>query len=120
MNENNENKKICNGYEAMFTFLNETDFLEHLKVCDECASEHARMQRVSQLIREAKPYIREKQKSRNILKSAAAVFVIAFATLSVPLCMTGVSVYDDYVVQNTLTVEEMGMPVDEYGFLYVE
>ena len=72
---NEENKKTCNGYEAMYTFLSDEDFSEHLKVCEECAKEHAKMQRVSDLIQEAKPYIKEKQKRRTILKSAAAVFV---------------------------------------------
>ncbi len=117
---NEENKKTCNGYEAMYTFLSEEAFNEHLKVCEECAKEHARMQRVSELIQEAKPYIKEKQKRRTILKSAAAFFVVAFATLSIPLCMTGVNVYDDLVAQNSLTAQELGLPVDEYGFLYVE
>ena len=117
---NEENKKTCNGYEAMYTFLSEEAFNEHLKVCEECAKEHARMQRVSELIQEAKPYIKEQQKKRTILKSVAAVFIVAFATLSIPLCMTGVNVYDDLVAQNTLTAQELGFPVDEYGFLYVE
>ena len=117
---NEENKKTCNGYEAMYTFLSEEAFNEHLKVCEECAKEHARMQRVSELIQEAKPYIKEKQKRRTILKSAAVFFVVAFATLSIPLCMTGVNVYDDLVAQNSLTAQELGLPVDEYGFLYVE
>ena len=117
---NEENKKTCNGYEAMYTFLSEEAFNEHLKVCEECAKEHARMQRVSELIQEVKPYIKEKQKRRTILKSAAAFFVVAFATLSIPLCMTRVNVYDDLVAQNSLTAQELGLPVDEYGFLYVE
>ena len=117
---NEENKKTCNGYEAMYTFLNDEDFSAHLEVCEECAKEHARMQRVSELIQEAKPYIKEKQKQGKILKTAAAVFVVAFTTLSIPLCMTGVNMYDNIVAQNTLTAQEMGFPVDEYGFLYVE
>lgn len=117
---NEENKKTCNGYEAMYTFLNEKDFSQHLKVCEDCAKEHAKMQRVSELIQEAKPYIKEKQKRNRLLKSVAAVFVVAFATLSIPLYMAGVNVYDDLVAQNTLTAQEMGLPVDEYGFLYVE
>ena len=58
-----ENKTTnCNGYEAMFTFLSEEDFQKHLETCEECAAEHAKMQRVSELIQEVKPYIKEKKK----------------------------------------------------------
>lgn len=116
----NENKNNCNGYEAMYTFLNEEDFNSHLEVCEECAKEHARMQKVSGLIQEAKPYIKEKKKQVKVLVTAAAFFVAVFATLSVPLCMVGVDVYDNMVAQNTMDVSELGLPVDEYGFLYVE
>lgn len=115
-----ENKNNCNGYEAMFTFLNEEDFKAHLCVCEECAKEHARMQKVSDLIQEAKPYIKEKKKQARILVTAAAFFVAVFATLSVPLCMVGVDVYDNLVAQNTYDVQELGLPVDEYGLLYIE
>lgn len=118
---NDEKKeKTCNGYEAMYTFLSEDDFNKHLEVCEACAKEHARMQRVSELIQEAKPYIKEKQKQNRILKSAAAFFVVAFATLSIPVYMAGANMYDNMVAQNTLTAQELGFPVDEYGLLYVE
>ena len=117
---NEENKKTCNGYEAMFTFLNDEDFQKHLEVCKECANEHAKMQRISELIQDAKPYIKEKQQKKRILKTAAAFFVIAFATLSFPAYMAGVNVYDNLVAQNSMTAQELGLPVDEYGFLYVE
>ena len=115
----NQNKN-CNGYEAMFTFLNEEDFNHHLEVCEECAKEHARMQKVSDLIQEAKPYIKEKKKQARILVTAAAFFVAVFATLSVQLCMVGVDVYDNLVDQNTYDVQVLGLHVDEYGFLYIE
>lgn len=118
---NNKKQKTCNGYEAMYTFLNEEEFQKHIQVCEECAREHAKMQRVSELIQEAKPYItQERQKKTRILRTAAAFFVIAFATLSFPAYMAGVDVYDNLVAQNTLTVQEMGLPVDEYGFLCLE
>lgn len=115
-----ENKKTCNGYEAMYTFLNEEDFHKHLEVCEECTKEHAKIQRVTELIQEAKPYIKEKQRKSRVFKNAAALFVIAFATLSVPIYMAGVDVYDNMIAQHTPTAQELGLPVDEYGFLYVE
>ena len=117
---NKKQEKTCNGYEAMFTFLSEEDFQKHLRECESCAKEHEKMQKISALIQEAKPYIKEKQKQNRILKSAAAFFVVAFAALSIPVYMAGANMYDNLVAQNTLTAQELGFPVDEYGLLYVE
>ncbi len=117
---NKKQEKTCNGYEAMFTFLSEEDFQKHLRECESCSKEHEKMQKISALIQEAKPYIKEKQKQSKIVKSVAACFVIAFATLSIPIYMAGVNVYDNLVAQNALTAQELGLPVDEYGLLYVE
>lgn len=115
-----QNTKQCNGYEAMYTFLNDEDFERHLKECPQCAKEHEKMQKVSDLIQEAKTYIKQKRKNTRVLVSAAAFFVAVFATLSVPLCMVGIDAYDNLVAQNTMDVQELGLPVDEYGFLYIE
>lgn len=116
-----DNKKInCNGYEAMYTFLSEEDFQKHLLECEECAKEHAKMQRVSELIQEAKPYIIKKKKNIKILAATAAFFIAVFTSVSVPLCMVGANVYENISLQNTPTAQEQGLPVDEYGFIYVE
>ncbi len=116
------NEKKCNGYESMYTFLSEEDFQKHLETCEECQKEHEKMQKVSALIQEAKPYIKEKKKQSRILQAACAAFLVVFATLSVPLYTVGTNLYEDVVAMNeanSLTVEEMGLPVDEYGFLYI-
>ena len=116
------NEKKCNGYESMYTFLNEEDFQKHLETCEECRKEHARMQRVSDLIQEAKPYIKEKKKQSRVLRAACASFLVVFATLSVPIYTVGTNIYEDVLVYNeanSLSIEEMGLPVDEYGFLYI-
>ena len=42
-----QNTKQCNGYEAMYTFLNDEDFERHLKECPQCAKEHEKMQKVT-------------------------------------------------------------------------
>lgn len=116
------NEKKCNGYESMFTFLNEEDFLKHLETCEECKAEHEKMLRVSELIQEAKPYIKHNNKRTKILKSACAAFVVVFATLSLPIFTFGTNIYENVTASNgqiSLTAEEMGLPVDEYGFLYI-
>lgn len=116
------NEKKCNGYESMYTFLSEEDFLKHLETCEECQQEHAMMQRVSELIQEAKPYIKQNKKRATLLKTACALFVVVFASLSLPIFTLGTHVYQDVIANNQLnsmTAEEMGLPVDEYGFIYI-
>lgn len=112
-------RKNCNGYESMFTFLNEEDFQKHLQECEECRLEHARMQKVSELIQEAKPYIQKSKKKKTALKVACA----AFAVISMSACFqffATTGLYDEIAYSNTPTIEEMGLPVDEYGFLLVD
>ena len=111
--------KKCNGYESMFTFLSEEAFNEHLKECEECRLEHEKMQRVSELIQEAKPYIQKTKKKKTALKAACA----AFAIISMSACFQFFAVtglYDEIAYANSPTIEEMGLPVDEYGFLLVD
>lgn len=116
------NEKKCNGYESMYTFLSEKDFQKHLEICEECRTEHEKMQKVSSLIQEAKPYIKRQKKQAKMIRAACAVFVVLFASLSLPIFTLGTNVYNDVIAQNqadAMTVEEMGLPVDEYGFLYI-
>ena len=117
------NEKKCNGYESMYTFLSEEDFQKHLETCEDCQKEHARMQRVSELVQEAKPYmLQEKKKQSKLLNAACAAFLVVFATFSVPIYTAGTNIYEDVIAMNeanSLTIEEMGLPVDEYGFLYI-
>ena len=58
------NEKKCNGYESMYTFLNEDDFLKHLEVCEDCRKEQEEMDKVSNLLKEVKPYYVEKRQKR--------------------------------------------------------
>ena len=116
------NEKKCNGYESMFTFLNEEDFKKHLEVCEDCRNEHARMQKVSELIQEAKPFIKEQNRHKRILKTACAVLAVVCTTLSYPIFTVGYGAYQNTKMieeQQMITADEMGLPVDEYGFLYI-
>lgn len=113
------NKNTCNGYESAFTFMSEEDFKKHLEECEECRLEHEKMQRVSELIQEAKPYLlKESKRKKTFLKAACAAFVVfVMGGCYSMFMMTGF--YDEIVAQNTPSIEEMGLPVDEYGFLLV-
>ncbi len=115
-----EENKICNGYESAFLFLNEEDFGKHLEWCAECKKEHAKMQRVSALIQEAKPFIIKNRKKNQLLKIACAISLVIFTSLSIPFLYNSDKIYDNIIAASSPSVEEMGLPVDEYGFLLVE
>lgn len=111
--------KKCNGYESMFTFLSDEDFLRHLEECEECRLEHKKMQRVSELIQEAKPYFQKKHQRKTAIKVACAAFVV----ISMSACFqffAATGLYDEIAAANSPSIEEMGLPVDEYGFLMVD
>lgn len=117
------NEKKCNGYESMYTFLNEEDFLKHLDVCEDCRKEHEKMQKISALIQEAKPYIVRKKKDRlKQLKVACVALGVFGVGLTYPMYTIGTDVYEKAIVQtqyDALTSEDSGFAVDEYGFLYI-
>ena len=119
MNNNEENKK-CNGYESVFMFLNDEDFQKHLETCESCRKEHEKMQKISELIQEAKPYIKAKRKKNKLIKVACALSLVCFTSLSVPFLFNANQIYDDIVASNSPSIEEMGLPVDEYGFLLAD
>ena len=84
------NEKKCNGYESMYTFLNEEDFLKHLEVCEDCRKEHEKMQKISALIQEAKPYIVRKKKDRlKQLKVACVALGVFGVGLTYPMYTIG-------------------------------
>ena len=54
-------KEKCNKYEALFTFADENTLNEHLKVCADCRKEQEKMEKVSELIKEVKPFYKKKK-----------------------------------------------------------
>ena len=113
-------KKNCNGYESMYMFLSEDDLQKHIEECEICRAEHEKLQKISALIQEAKPYIKNKKRRKNAIKAACAMFVVLCTGACFQLFFAGTGFYNDLVAQNSLTIEEMGLPVDEYGFLMVD
>lgn len=117
----NENNK-CDKYESYFVFQDEEKFKEHLNSCENCKQEHERYLKISSLVKEVAPIYLEREKENkikmmNAAKKLAACFVL-FVSLT---AFTGYKMYDNYVYQVSLeqesTVSEMGLPIDEYGFL---
>ena len=53
----------CNQYEPLFTFRSEEELIEHIQNCPECQKEHEKMQKVSELLQEVKPYYLKRRKN---------------------------------------------------------
>lgn len=82
------------------------------------------MDEISKLLKEAKPLYFSRKKRRNRIKTGLCMLVgVIMMSLSLPqktpYADTGEWIdYEQYVSQVS-PIEEMGLPVDEYGFLMV-
>ncbi len=113
-----ENK--CNKYEALFTFCDDETFKEHLKNCPDCQKEHEKMERVSELLKEVRPYYKEKRKNVVRAKLACALFALCFSSVTLGVINLNTDISDTIKYGSTLTAEDLGLPVDSYGFIMVE
>lgn len=115
-----DNKNRCDKYEGCFVFKNEEELNEHIKECESCREEHEKYLKVSELIKEVTPAYLERESKKKMMTAAkrlACCFVL-FIGLS---AFTGYKIYDNYTYQVSMeeesSVSEMGLPIDEYGFL---
>ena len=51
----------CSKYESLFIFSDEEKLTEHLNECEDCKIEQKKMEKVSELIQEVKPYYLKKK-----------------------------------------------------------
>lgn len=82
------------------------------------------MEDISALIREAKPlYFARKRRRRAAVSLSAAVLFLgaAFAFSFMPQPPIGYDSWTEqlYATQNGSVIEDMGLPVDEYGLLMI-
>jgi len=113
-------KEKCNKYEAYFTFANEETLAKHLQECEDCQKEHDNMKKVSALLKEARPVLRQRRKNAVRMKVACvalAAFIsgVSFNQLDQQYDLVGNLRYGD-----SISLEDMGFPVDSYGFLMVD
>lgn len=113
-------KEKCTKYEALFTFGNEETLKEHVETCEDCRKEQERMDKVSELLREVKPYYIKKRKNTAKLKAACAMFAILFCGTTLGVLNFNSDISDIIKYGNTLSAEDLGLPVDVYGLLMVE
>lgn len=112
--------KKCNKYEALFTFANDETLKRHIETCDDCKSEHEKMENVSLLLREVKPYFKEKRRKTASLKIACAMFILFASTTTLGVINLNTDIADTIRYGSALSAEDLGLPVDSYGLLVVE
>lgn len=111
--------KKCRQYEGLFIFQDEENLLEHIKTCEDCRAEYEKMEKVSSLIQEAAPMIKQKHKNKSRLKLACASFALIFLVSTLSVINLNTDIRDKIMYGHTLTVEDYGLPVDSYGLIMV-
>ncbi len=110
----------CTKYESLFTFRSEDELMEHVNSCEDCKREHEQMQKVSELIQEVKPYFQKKRKNMAQLKVACALFLMIVCGTTLGVINFNTDIADTLKYGETLTAEDLGLPVDSYGLIYLE
>lgn len=113
-------KEKCTKYEALFTFRSEEELLEHVKNCEDCRLEHEKMQKVSELLQEVKPYFKEKRKNLAKIKVACALFMLMLSGTTLGVINFNHDISDTLKYGSALSAEDLGLPVDSYGLIYIE
>lgn len=112
--------KKCSQYEALFTFRSTEELIEHVQNCPECKAEHEKMQKVSELLQEVKPYYMKKQKNFAKFKAACALFLIMACGTTLGIINFNTDISDTLKYGSVLSAEDLGLPVDSYGLIYIE
>ena len=112
--------KKCTKYEGLFTFSDEKTFLEHVNSCPDCRTEHETMQKVSELLKEVKPFYVQRRKNFAQVKIACAICAMMLSGTVLGLVNFNTDISDTIKYGTTLCAEDLGLPVDSYGLLMVE
>lgn len=113
-------KEKCSKYESLFVFRSEDELNEHIQSCEECRLEHEKMLKVSELIAEAKPYYKEQKRNWAKVKVACALFMLMVSGTTLGVINLNTDVSDTLKYGTTLSSEDLGLPVDSYGLIYIE
>jgi hypothetical protein len=109
------------NYEGLFIFSNEDALQKAIAENSDIKEEHEKMQRVSDLLDEVKFYYHaKKKKSPQKLRAVCAVALLLFSTLTFGFVANDSDLLDTLRYGSTLSAEDLGFPVDSYGFLMVD
>ena len=110
----------CKKYEGLFIFSDESALQQHISECEECRIEHEKMNKVSELIAEVKPYYIAKKNSLYRIRAVAAVLCIVFFSATFGFLYNNEDLANTLLCNDSLTAEDLGFPVDSYGLLMVD
>ena len=110
----------CSKYEALFTFANDETLKSHLETCEDCQKVQEEMNKVSNLLQEVKPYYMSKRRNSLKLKAACAALFVLLSGTTFGILNFNSDVSDILKYGTTLSADDLGLPVDEYGFIMVE
>lgn len=110
----------CTKYEALFTFSDDETLKQHLETCEECKNEQEMLDKISVLLNEVKPFYFSKRKKTAKLKIACIMLGILLSATTMGVVNFNTDISDIIKYGNTLSAEELGLPVDAYGLLMVE
>lgn len=113
-------KEKCTKYESLFTFRSEEELMQHIEECEDCRLEHEKMQKVSELIKEVKPYFKERRRNLAKVKVACALFMLMVSGTTLGVLNFNTDVSDTLKYGAALSSEDLGLPVDSYGLIYIE
>ncbi len=113
-------KDRCTKYEGLFIFGDEETLIQHIENCEDCRKEQEVMDKVSELLKEVKPYYISKRRNTAKLKIACAMLTIMLSTVTMGVVNFNTDISDIIKYGNTLSAEDLGLPVDAYGLLMVE
>ena len=110
----------CSKYEGLFTFSDDATLQKHIEECEECRAEQEKMDKVSALIAEVKPYYQRKRNRLKKMRAVAAVLFILFFSATFGFIYNDDDLSESLMYGDTLTAEDLGFPVDSYGLLMVD
>lgn len=116
-------EKKCSKFEELFVKEDENELLAHINICPQCRAEYENMKKVSSLVKEVSfVYRRKKALQTKLLATAATFFITFLAFFSIQLASPDSYVNETiaYISGNDYTYEQMGLPVDDYGFIMVD
>lgn len=116
-------KEKCTKFESLYLFRDENELQEHLKECPDCQKEQEKMDKISELLEEVKPYYAKKRRdSFSRMKVACILCLGLFAGMTIGYfsgdnyITTANYNYSDSSTSQSST-NEYGMPIDNYGLI---
>lgn len=110
----------CSKYRELFVFQDEQNFLEHIKHCESCKSEHAEQLAVSMLLRQSAVEIKKRNKRVRLSKIAASLAIIGISAFIITTSHFPSNPYNVISEKETSVIAQLGLPADDYGLLTVE